>query len=161
MQIDEKVQKQPTQFGAAVSWSALCVALLVAIFLGTNSNVQHTTNLLPPSSEPRSGSAIADFEFTIRAYSSAAHLTTSSSTYCKSMATGLRVATTNIMPETTGFQSSDDAIQPFTIRTLPEAQSCAIAIDCPDCNVRGVSSTVTIELPYENQMLEVRGCWTA
>ena len=149
LEIGEASTKQPTQFGAAVSWSALCVALLVAIFLGTASNVNYSTNLLPPSAEPLVGTAQADFEITLRAYASAAEVVAN----CP-MVGPIPASSSNIawIKNQTGFTGE------FTVRTQPAggtgAQACGLAFDCKGCGVRGAVSSLSLQLPYPYQLVE-------
>jgi hypothetical protein len=69
--VDACHKRYPTQLGAALTWAFLCSSALVAVLLATASNVQTDTGVVPPSSVADTGSAAANFEFTLRAHSSA------------------------------------------------------------------------------------------
>ena len=132
------VSNTPTQLGAMVTWSFLCVALLVAILLGLQDNTARTTELLPPSAAPMAGTAAASWQITLRAY------TGEDST---AMAAWCRSDNGNLLSRQSGFSAS------FTLRAEPQGQSCAVTADCTECSLSALTS-VAFSFPYSAQLIE-------
>ena len=142
IRIGEAVKKVPTQFGAMVTWSFLWVAALVAILLATQTNTVSTVELLPPSAlSSQAGTAVADWEITLRVHTG--ETVSELGSWCNNAASG------SLLSQQTGFSSA------FTLATsAATAGSCSLAADCLDCGLSASSGLASFTFPSSAQLIE-------
>jgi len=143
--IDSPPMHYPTQLGAAMTWVFLCASVLVAVLLATPSNVQTVSGLIPPSSSSEAGTATAQFQFTLRAYSSA---TTIAAQCTSNGGSGGGYAIVAQGGFTSTMQTS------LTPADASGSPSCAITANCVNCGLTRVQPSITFRLPFDAQFIE-------
>jgi hypothetical protein len=139
-EMGKDIPPHPTQFGTVVSWSFLCIGVLVGVLLGTAPNTQITKGIVPPSEISTAGLAAANFQLTMRAHSGQASVASS----CGASSSG------SSLTSQTGFVGS------YTVRAEPSSSgsACNIAADCIGCGLTGAVSSVGFTFPYDAQLIE-------
>jgi len=146
--IDASPKLYPTQLGAALTWAFLCSSILVVVLLATASNVQTINGVVPPSSIENAGTAVANFEFTLRAHSSAATV----AAYCNATA-----GTTTSSSGPAGYSIS--AQTGFSSRmqlqlTATGSGSCGLTANCLGCGLTSSAPQISFQLPFDAQLVE-------
>jgi hypothetical protein len=143
---------RPTQWGAAVTLAFVFCALLLAVMLATQHNLQYSTALLPPSAVSGAGSATARIELTIRAHLGASTLMDPVS--CPTVTRARRMDRSTLVRDESGFT------QPFEATSAPVLASgdttgvCVLSLICASCGVAGTSAFINVSLPLSAQLLE-------
>ena len=142
-EIGQVAPRHPTQFGSVVTWSFVCIGVMVAVVLGTAPNTLITTGIVPPSSTNLAGSAKANFELTIRVYSGDATIASS----CGITGTG---------PNGFSLTGQTGFVGAYASRAMPSSSgsTCLLAADCLGCGLSGSSASVSFTLPYDAQLIE-------
>jgi len=145
VKVGEAPTRSPTQLGAAFTWSFLCAAALLSLYLASAPNTSATTALLPPSAvPPNTNAAHADMQVTLRVHSGSAD---GVNAYCTR--TGQAAwYDSSLVSSQSGFS------QPFIIRALSNGGTCSIAADCSQCSLTTPQSALTFTLPSTAQLIE-------
>ena len=138
--VGESLIAYPTQFGTVVTWSFLCLSLLVAVLLSLAPNTQTVGSLVPPSSFKTKIAALGDFQLTLRAHVSpeaALHECVSS------VGSGVR------------FDSSVSFSSSFTTHIESTSPTtCSMSADCIGCSLTGIRPSLEFSFPFDSQLIE-------
>jgi hypothetical protein len=143
---------RPTQWGAAVTLAFLFCALLLAVMLATQHNLQYSTALLPPSAVSGAGSATARIELTIRAHLGASTLMDGVS--CPTVTRARRMDHSTLVRDEGGFTQPFEAISAPVLASGDTTGVCVLSLICASCGVAGTSAFINVSLPLSAQLLE-------
>jgi hypothetical protein len=132
------VKKRPTRLGATLTWSFLCTSALAAVLLSTEPNIQHATELLPPSVFPAAGTAKGSWQITLRVFTGESDALLDS--WCDE-------SLTKLLSQESGFSSHFDVI------AQRRPGHCAIKADCASCSMK-INALVAFSLPAGAQMMD-------
>jgi hypothetical protein len=158
--IGETFRVYPTQFGAVVSWSFVCISAVLALLLLGVPNTITTDAILPTFSSSLTGTAHADIAVTFRAFSTSAAdspLSCPSSAATSATSATSATAATAATPAAGGYQlaSQSGFSTLFVSRTHPSANvSCSLALDCIGCGLAARTATMQLDFPFDTQLIE-------